>query len=1062
MCLKRILSTILLIATMLSAFSITAFADDNATTGDGTAHGAANGYGWYNSNEFLWKVTILVGKTDQATKQSSLTRDFYSIGTVIMKRPGCTFNSNCVFGDSTKMDYYGGTPMTLISNPSIVIDDANVPKIPITHGGNIGTVKSYFGSTGTMNVILNGIAANSGTTQYGLVKNKTFTIGGVTKSGWSSSYLLPSGTTNRVPWVIVYEPIVKVHLKDRINTVAFTATEYVISAEYGWYDWYKSGGSGQNVYNVPYKHLPSSVQLEESWFGYPVYPTRNDSYMWSVEEVIKGGGWGMRWLPIGIQEPVDTGKDYSVSITAYDAAPKVGERATITIRWENNKATAATVPVELWQGSSRIWSGEKTIPGNSSVGSVITLTYSSTGTKVMTAKINYDKRTEETNPNNNTATVSVTPYTDAPSIDYGVYFGTVEQPEPSSYANVTVNWKNYKSNSGNVLCELYLDNSIIWSGYKSFSGNQLITQTFSVYYSGSNSRTLTARINYANRDSEADPSDNSRTTSVTISTPLDTTYDFSVSGLSVSPNSLYQGSYATVSFITDNWNKDIAYDGILVEVLVGGSVVKSESVSFTAYGRNSHSYSILMSDYGAQTVTARINWLNRYSEISFSNNSTQTSVTVNKYYEFSVSGLSVTPTTLYEDEAVTISFRTDSWDQHNPYPNIPVQILYNDKVVYTEYVDYPAYGTKYHTATINVGSATGSIPITARVNWQDHLSEVNTTNNETETKYVTVKPKIDLSIEAIAPNSDYREGMTVITSFMMHNNSKHDIIPTSGNTVKFVAYYYNGSTKTVISEQTWNQAVIPANDSNLVYFKWTVPKIAGKNVYCEAEINTNGTIDEYLNTNNKDVLVRTVASVVKSQTPDTQYERQKPTGYSIPSALSAKAGSATWSMWEYSGSSFTRKTYGVAIGSITPSITPDSDSPSAVYENGKWKMKSGYGFSISYAPTINSVSGATKPSSSAYTEVQRAEVFFPEFKYSTTANRFRTLEYAGGRWQFEQNENADGMERFHFTPIWFPDGSYTVAVIATDVWTPAGMIESRRNSNTVTITESVYDDWYLR
>ena len=46
----------------------------------------------------------------------------------------------------------------------------------------------------------------------------------------------------------------------------------------------------------------------------------------------------------------------------------------------------------------------------------------------MTAKINYDKRTEETNPNNNTATVNVNPYTDVVAIDYGVYFGTVEQP----------------------------------------------------------------------------------------------------------------------------------------------------------------------------------------------------------------------------------------------------------------------------------------------------------------------------------------------------------------------------------------------------------------------------------------------------------------------------------------------------------------------------------------------------------------------------------------------------------------------------------------------------------
>ena len=106
--------------------------------------------------------------------------------------------------------------------------------------------------------------------------------------------------------------------------------------------------------------------------------------------------------------------------------------------------------------------------------------------------------------------------------------------------------------------------------------------------------------------------------------------------------------------------------------------------------------------------------------------------------------------------------------------------------------------------------------------------------------------------------------------------------------------------------------------------------------------------------------------------------------------------------------------------------------------------------------------GTTKPTSSAYTEVQRAEAFFPEFKYSTAQNSFRTLEKASGKWQFEQNEYADGKERMHFTPIWFPDGNYSVAIVATDVWTPAGMIESRRNSNVIAITESVYDDWYIR
>ena len=68
-----------------------------------------------------------------------------------------------------------------------------------------------------MNTLLNAIASQNGTTPYGLLKNKTFTIDGRTKSGWSEEQLLPNGTANRVPWVIISEPMVVMHLKDKTS-----------------------------------------------------------------------------------------------------------------------------------------------------------------------------------------------------------------------------------------------------------------------------------------------------------------------------------------------------------------------------------------------------------------------------------------------------------------------------------------------------------------------------------------------------------------------------------------------------------------------------------------------------------------------------------------------------------------------------------------------------------------------------------------------------------------------------------------------------------------------------
>ncbi len=129
----------------MSVLSVSVFADDNATSGDGTTHAASDGFGWYNTNQCMWKVTLYVGKTDQATKQSSLTNDFYRIGTVIIKKDW-TMWAPFYFGNATKVDYYNGTAMQRTTSAGVVIIDDNMPNPPILCGKrNIDEVKNYFG-----------------------------------------------------------------------------------------------------------------------------------------------------------------------------------------------------------------------------------------------------------------------------------------------------------------------------------------------------------------------------------------------------------------------------------------------------------------------------------------------------------------------------------------------------------------------------------------------------------------------------------------------------------------------------------------------------------------------------------------------------------------------------------------------------------------------------------------------------------------------------------------------------------------------------------------------------
>ena len=431
-------------------------------------------------------------------------------------------------------------------------------------------------------------------------------------------------------------------------------------------------------------------------------------------------------------------------------------------------------------------------------------------------------------------------------------------------------------------------------------------------------------------------------------------------------------------------------------------------------------------------------------------------------YEFSISNLTVSESEPYRYGEITVKVRTDSWDNVNSYDNIPVELYYDGRLMSTQYVDFSAYGIANLTFTLNVGDTPGNRKIEARINWPNRSSETNTGNNSVSTSINVQDFDYEMSVDSVTMTDNYCAGETVISSFMVRNDSDYDITPDKNNTAKFTAYYYNGSQKVVIATDTWNNVVIPSGKANLVYFKWTVPSnLAGKTVYCECTINSAGFLNEENIGNNTATFSTTVTTFAESQTPNTRYESSKPSSYKEYSAPANSTDKATWTMWVYENNRFVLKSYGVQISSAAPVIEPSAECKTAVYANGKWTIRSGYGFTMSYAPTITTISGYTNPGDSAYTNVQSIYATFPEFNYATTNGNCRTLQYVNGKWQFVQNSNTVDSERIHFIPVWFADGNYTVSVTATRVWTPAGMIEATRTSNTFTIDGSIYDDYFV-
>ena len=307
-----------------------------------------------------------------------------------------------------------------------------------------------------------------------------------------------------------------------------------------------------------------------------------------------------------------------------------------------------------------------------------------------------------------------------------------------------------------------------------------------------------------------------------------------------------------------------------------------------------------------------------------------------------------------------------------------------------------------------------------------------------------------LSVSIVTPNASYREDTTVMTSFWLNNSSSINYTPDSKITAKIIIT--NMSTGEAIKSITKSNLIVPANDKNLYWVKWTVP--TGFN-------STKVLIDVVLFENGKqiyaDSLSRKTTQYFVYSTPDTQYERSAPEGFSVSATPSETTQIGSWWQYSYSNGTYTKNNYAVALSS-SQNISPAEGNSSYTDNSGNYVMKSGYGFSVSASGIIVSVEGYTSIVSSMYTAPQYVTALFPEFGYTLASTKCRTLISSSSKYVFRTNGDYGNV---HFTPLYYPDGDYIVQIKYSDIWTPAGMITSIQNTNTIKISGSAYDDWYI-
>ena len=299
---------------------------------------------------------------------------------------------------------------------------------------------------------------------------------------------------------------------------------------------------------------------------------------------------------------------------------------------------------------------------------------------------------------------------------------------------------------------------------------------------------------------------------------------------------------------------------------------------------------------------------------------------------------------------------------------------------------------------------------------------------------------------------EYRVDTDVITPVTLYAGS--EINPDGPATVTFTI---KGSTYRM------NNIVIPEGDSQLAWVKWHTPS--------EPQDITI-TVRTDRGTLSQTTIKAKVVDLSGNDPPDPKATDTagswRPSSVPSREEKSYAAWSVWWAQWhpywvwhstgdddgywvDEGWYDFFRDNYSASM-TATTRIEPDEKVPTAAGNT----MKSGYGVSNTVTATVS-----TSAPMSHYTYGQTAVSYFPEFNYTTYWRLLDRLSSGKtARFQFAENIYSTYKQRVHFSPVWFPDGSYTVNTHVMDIWTPAGMLCANL-TDSVTISGSLYDDWHI-
>ena len=560
---------------------------------------------------------------------------------------------------------------------------------------------------------------------------------------------------------------------------------------------------------------------------------------------------------------------------------------------------------------------------------------------------------------------------------------------------------------------------------------------------------IVATVDPANEIKESNETNNTGTNTMQVEARLP---DLTVVSVTPDPSVAPPGDTVKITVVVGNdGDRDVTSSE--VALVIGGELVGTLPVeNLPAGGTTTIVFEYTIPDSmteGTLNIVATVDPMNNIPEKDETNNIGTSSMKVEiKLPDLTIHAVTPNPSTVEPGETVTIDVVVTN-DGEKAVSSTEVSLIVDWEIIGTKPVgNLPAGGstTISYTYTVPEDKPIGTLEVVATVDPGNLIRESNEDNN---TGRSVIGVEIILpDLEIVATNAcDWNSLMDVVVTATVRNNTPKAVpsVPV----------------RLTIGNETYEVHIcVPGSAENLAVFRITVPDVTGR-MNISFVVDPNNEIEEMIEGNNDlshsvEVAPLPNGTVLDPDDSDLQaiYEYSGLSG--MPELDQSKTHS--WQEYRYENGSYVLHDYQAKL-EMTVELSPDER---VAYEEIPDVIESGFGVSIAVKTELST----NYDHAEKLVGVQRVWCWSPESGYgelsgySDVYDNLQTSEGERGdkviRWQYKVNPYSETDSRLHYTPLWFPDGTYRVQAQGFQAWSPAGEMYATE-SDDVTIDGDMYD-----